>query len=365
MAFSNWRAVVSDFLLLAKVCSSEAMTTKRNSMRKTQRFVDATELCQRQTDLMVSGWMDSLQKTLNLLLQSSCKTSLDERDTRRSRFTQTTQTRSKTYLEVRQMGACATVFTTSVVVVLESETADARDEASLASMHAVEGRQLELSVRKSYHHCVHSPNHVLLRMLRWRGLRCSASEEAKPPDAKPVSAPHENREPWKAVGSDMAEWTHPGSDERKALFRICVDEATKFTVGHVCAEGSNTGNMDGARVLELLQERWISVFGRMRTFRTNPEGAWRNTDLHERQSDMNSVIDLHPSDASWQASVTEKTIGVEKDTMTRIALERPDLKLKEVLAAAVLVHNEMERVRGFFSGSVVAWTFTELGPTVL
>ena len=33
--------------------------------------------------------------------------------------------------------------------------------------------------------------------------------------------------------------------------------------------------------------------------------------------------------------------------MTRIALERPDLKPTEVLAAAVLAHNEMERLRGF------------------
>ena len=33
--------------------------------------------------------------------------------------------------------------------------------------------------------------------------------------------------------------------------------------------------------------------------------------------------------------------------MTRIALERNDLKSSEVLAASVLAHNEMERFRGF------------------
>ena len=52
-------------------------------------------------------------------------------------------------------------------------------------------------------------------------------------------------------------------------------------------------------------------------------------------------------EASWQASVTENTIGIVKDMMTRIALERPDLKATEALAVAVLAHNEMERVRGF------------------
>ena len=42
------------------------------------------------------------------------------------------------------------------------------------------------------------------------------------------------------------------------------------------------------------------------------------------------------------------TIGIVKDSMMRIALERPDLEPIEVLAAAALAHkNEMERVRGF------------------
>ena len=54
---------------------------------------------------------------------------------------------------------------------------------------------------------------------------------------------------------------------------ICVDEATKFTVGHVWAEGQQVGNIDGSRVLELLQERWVAIFGRMHTLRTDPEGA--------------------------------------------------------------------------------------------
>ena len=51
--------------------------------------------------------------------------------------------------------------------------------------------------------------------------------------------------------------------------------------------------------------------------------------------------------------------------MTRIALERPDLKAKEVLAAAVLAHNEMERVRGF---SLAQWALgrsPKLGSIIL
>ena len=85
----------------------------------------------------------------------------------------------------------------------------------------------------------------------------------------------------------------------------------------------------------------------MHTLRTDPEGAWRNREVHDRPSDMQIALDLHPGEASWQASVTENTFGIVKDTTTRIVLERSDLNFNEVVAAAVLVHNEMERVRGF------------------
>ena len=166
--------------------------------------------------------------------------------------------------------------------------------------------------------------------------RCSACEEAKPPGVKPVSASHEHKEPWRVVGCDLAEWGHPVFKTRKVHLWNCVDEATKFTVGHVWAEGQQNGNIDGSRVMELLRERWISVFGRMHTLRTDPEGAWRNNEVHERLSDMQLVLDLHPGEASWQASVIANTIGIVKDTMTRIALERPDQKPTDVLAAGVL-----------------------------
>ena len=51
---------------------------------------------------------------------------------------------------------------------------------------------------------------------------------------------------------------------------------------------------------------------------------------------MQLVLDIRPGEASWQASVEENTIGIVEDTLTSIALERPDLKSSEVLAAAVL-----------------------------
>ena len=55
-------------------------------------------------------------------------------------------------------------------------------------------------------------------------------------------------------------------------------------------------------------------------------------------------------------------MGKVKDTMTKIVLERPDLK--EVMAAAVLAQNETERWRGVVPTPWTVYTFTKLGPIV-
>ena len=92
----------------------------------------------------------------------------------------------------------------------ENENSIEHDEAILSALSDSERRTLELLVRKLHHNCGHPTNHVLVRMLRWKGakenvwaaarlLRCSACEEAKPPGAEPVPASHENREPWRVV----------------------------------------------------------------------------------------------------------------------------------------------------------------------
>ena len=68
-------------------------------------------------------------------------------------------------------------------------------------------------------------------------------------------------------------------------------------------------NVDGSRVMELLQERWVPVFGRMRALRKDPEGAWRNKEVHARLSDMQIGLDLHPGEASWHAHDDENRTG--------------------------------------------------------
>ena len=202
---------------------------------------------------------------------------------------------------------------------------------------------------------VNSSEHdeATLSILSARSLHCRACEEAKSTGAEPLSASYENRELWSAVRCYLTEENYTVYEKRKAHLWIYVDEATKLTVGHVLKEGRQVGNIDVRRVLELLQERWIAVFGRMPTLRTDPDGAWRNKEANERLSDMQIILDIHQGETSWQVSVMENTSGIETDTMTRIALKRPNLKSSEVLAAAVLDHNEMERLRGL---STTQWT---------
>ena len=77
------------------------------------------------------------------------------------------------------------------------------------------------------------------------------------------------------------------------------------------------------------------LFGPLAEYNALTQGAWRNKEVHERLSDMQIVMDLHPGEASWQAFVIENTIGVVKDTMTRIVLERPEHKSSEVSSSCV------------------------------
>ena len=58
---------------------------------------------------------------------------------------------------------------------------------------------------------------------------------------------------------------------------------------HLCQRG----NVDGSRVLELWHECWMSVFWRMHTLRTDPEGAWSNREVRERLSVMQSDLEHH------------------------------------------------------------------------
>ena len=155
---------------------------------------------------------------------------------------------------------------------------------------------------------VNSSEHdeTILSNLSARSPRCSACEEAKSTGAKPMSASHENREPWSVVRCDLTEWKNPVSETRKVHLWICADEATKFTVGHVFSEDQQAGDLDGSHVMELLQEQWIAVFGRMHTLRTDPQGEWCNKEVHDRLNDMQITIDIHPGETSLQESVTKK-----------------------------------------------------------
>ena len=235
---------------------------------------------------------------------------------------------------------------------------DERDLELIGKLTAKERESLERKLLKLHHNCGHPPNHVLVKMLGWRKasetvlamarrVKCSACDEFKPRDPKPASAAHQNAEPWSIVGCDMAEWKHPTNDNAKGHLWICVDEATKFAVGSVWSESRQACNIDKKKMLELLQERWIGVFGRMHTLRTDPEGVWIGKELQDKLSEDGIRLEQHPGEAPWQAAITENTIGIIKDTMTKIALHRPDLTVQEVLAGAVLAHNELERVRGF------------------
>ena len=103
----------------------------------------------------------------------------------------------------------------------------------------------------------------------------------------------------------MAEWKHPTDDNVKGHLWICVDEATKFAVGSVWSENQQAGNIDRNKMLELLQERWIGVLGRMYTLRTDPEGVWISKELQDKLSEDGIRLEQHPGETPWQAAITD------------------------------------------------------------
>ena len=61
----------------------------------------------------------------------------------------------------------------------EAKISSERDEAILSAMPSSERRKLELSIRKLHHNCGHLPNHVLVRMLRWKGAKENVQAAAR------------------------------------------------------------------------------------------------------------------------------------------------------------------------------------------
>ena len=61
--------------------------------------------------------------------------------------------------------------TMSQALTAENENSSEHDDAILSALPASERRTLELLIRKLHHNCGHPPNHVLVRMLRWKGAK--------------------------------------------------------------------------------------------------------------------------------------------------------------------------------------------------
>ena len=92
--------------------------------------------------------------------------------------------------------------TSTQALTAEAENSSERDEAILSALPASERRKLELSMRKLHRACAN------VAMESFQGERAGCRQitplqclrRGHTPRAKPVSASHENREPWRVVG---------------------------------------------------------------------------------------------------------------------------------------------------------------------
>ena len=191
-------------------------------------------------------------------------------------------------------------------------------------------------------------------------LQCSARKETKLPGTYPC--PHLMR----------TENPRKSSDVTWLSGTILYQRREKCTFGSASTKQRNSEwDMFGVKVSKLetltVAVNWNccrkAVFGQMHTLRTDPEEAWRNKEMHERLRDMQIILDIHPGDASWQASVAENTIGIVKDTMTSIGKTRSS---NYRIAGNNCVSTQRDGTCSrFFSCLMGAWTFTKLGSIIL
>ena len=164
-----------------------------------------------------------------------------------------------------------------------------------------------------------------------RLVRCSFWEEAKPPGAKPVSASHKNRECWRVVGCDMAEWNHPVSDTRKvsgAILAQAILAQDSFRVRFLFAVyiawplllvalSSSVGNLV---VLDLVRSLWWNMDTKLggSQLRAEPVGRLsRGRTSHWQISSPSRVIRRRDTTVGTSLPVTSRRSRNTSPAMSR------------------------------------------------
>lgn len=202
----------------------------------------------------------------------------------------------------------------------------------------------------------HGPLRFLVQALERKGVhpeilkaarefRCVVCEERSRPQPRNLAALEPQPPKFDTLTADVGHFNHPISGEHYQ-FLLMVDEVSRFKVARIILHGKKK-HISAGQFLSVLKEAWISYFGRPRTLRVDPDGAFRSHELSEYCDRNHIYLDIIPGEAHWKLGVCEKGLQSVKELLLKVFLEIPDSTPEDALAECVRALNCREVVRGY------------------
>ena len=202
---------------------------------------------------------------------------------------------------------------------------------ALAHLHVVLGHPSQERLLRMLH--VSGCNNVVINTAN--GLKCQICEAVRPPGAEPkISGQRATRFGEKVLSDSFYVWDKAG--ERFNVTHV-LDALTEYHVGTV------SKNPNAETTLDLLQNKWCSIFGPPELLQTDGGREYADV-VHRLSCLLDFRHEIVPPAAKWRQGQVERHGAVVKLMMMRV-IDTQQLKgLEEVKMAAVACFNAKNRL---------------------
>ena len=240
----------------------------------------------------------------------------------------------------------------------EAQPAEADSEDHPMDLEIPPDEQLEIEQKLQYIHknTGHGSHQALLRALERRGVSekvlqvarkwsCPQCAVRKIKDPRRFATLETLAAKWETLEVDAGTWQHPVT-KKKCHFVVMVDRGSKLTVSKVLHEHPHK-TATWADLRQCLEEHWFPLFGRPKTLRVDPAGAWLNKEVDTYCSEQNILLEMIPGEAHWQLSTVEQHIKTIKGMLNTLGEEFPEGSVRDLMSRAVWAMNNRTLYRGY------------------
>ena len=211
----------------------------------------------------------------------------------------------------------------------------------------VDDREREEIVRRiqHVHRCTgHGDMKGLVKALQKRGAaphvvelakqwECPTCAERKRPDPRRFSTFDGIVPKGDIVEADIATWVHPINRNKKQI-AVFTDVGSRFAVGKFIERGT------WEELQDALNELWIPYFGRPKTLRVDPAGAFLKGEADLYLAEQDIFLDVIPAEAHWRLGIVEHNVKSIKGMLDSLAEEFTEATDKQLLSLGdQLSHN--------------------------